>query len=93
MAPRLRGDMLRRCPERNESMKARKHHEEPIDRQLIQELKQAREDGGITDDDRVVFFAPDEPIRLYSAFGHGADDKMFRGIVAANFRALNPGCW
>ena len=44
--------------ERNESMKARKHHEEPIDRQLIQELKQAREHGGITDDDRVVFFAP-----------------------------------
>ncbi len=90
MAPRLRGDMLRRCPERNESMKARKHHEEPIDRQLFQELKQVRERGGITDDDRVVFFAPDEPIRLYSAFGYGADSKMFNGIVAANFRALNP---
>ena len=72
-------------------MKARKHQEEPIDRRLIQELKQAREHGGITDDDRVVFFHPDEPIRLYSAFGHGADEEMFIGIVAANFRALNPG--
>ena len=72
-------------------MKARKHHEEPTDRQLFQELIQARQDGDITDDDRVVFFAPGEPIRLYSAFGHGADDKMFNGIVAANFRALNPG--
>ena len=72
-------------------MKARKHHEEPTDRQLFQELKQARRDGDITDDDRVVFFAPGEPIRLHSAFGHGADDKMFNGIVAANFRALNPG--
>ncbi len=72
-------------------MKARKHHEDPIDRQLFQELKRARQEGRITDDDRVVFFAPDEPIRLYSAFGHGADDEMFKGIVAANFRALNPG--
>ena len=52
-------------------MKARKRHEEPMDMRLFQELKQAREDGGITDDDRVVFFAHDEPIRLYSAFGHG----------------------
>lgn len=72
-------------------MKARKRHEEPMDMRLFQELKKAREDGGITDDDRVVFFAPDEPIRLYSAFGHGADARMFNGIVAANFRALNPG--
>lgn len=72
-------------------MKARRHHEEPIDRQLFQELKRARQDGGITDDDRVVFFHPDELVRLYSAFGHRADDAMFNGIVAANFRALNPG--
>lgn len=72
-------------------MTQRKHHEEPIDRQLFQELKRARQEGGITDDDRVVFFHPDEPVRLYSAFGHGADDKVFNGIVAANFRALNPG--
>ena len=71
-------------------MKARKHHEEPMDMRLFQELKQAREDGGITDDDRVLFFHPDEPIGLYSAFGHGADDRMFNGIVASNFRALNP---
>ncbi len=83
--------MLRRCQERNESMKARKHHEEQMDMRLLQRLKQVREDGGITDDDCVVFFLPDEPIRLHSAFGHGADDEMFKGIVAANFRALNPG--
>lgn len=72
-------------------MKARNFREEPIDRQLIQELKQAREHGGITDDDLVVFFHPDEPVRLHSAFGYGADEEMFNGIVAANFRALNPG--
>lgn len=72
-------------------MKARRHHEEPMDMRLLQRLKQVREDGGITDDDRVVFFAPDEPIRLHSAFGHRADDKMFSGIVAANFCALNAG--
>ena len=81
----------RGCQERNDSMTARKQKEEPMDMQLLQELRQAREDGGITDDDRIVFFHPDEPIRLYSAFGHGADDRMFNGIVAANFRAMNPG--
>ena len=72
-------------------MKERIHSEESMDKRLLQELRRAREDGGITDADRIVFFAPDEPIRLHSAFGHGADDKIFRGIVAANFRALNPG--
>ena len=71
-------------------MATRSQHEEPIDMRLFQELRQAREDGGITDDDRIVFFDPDEPIRLYSAFGHGADEATFNGIVAANFRALNP---
>ena len=79
------------CQERNESMKTRNHHEEPIDMKLFQELEQIREEGGITDDDRIVFFDPDEPIRLYSAFGHGADDATFNGIVSANFRAMNPG--
>ena len=72
-------------------MTERKHHEEPKDLQLFQELKRARQEGGITDDDRIVFFNVDEPVRLYSAFGHGADDATFNGIVAANFRALNPG--
>ena len=72
-------------------MTERKHHEEPMDMRLFQKLQQVRKGGGITDDDRVVFFHPDEPVRLYSAFGHGADDKMFNGIVAGNFRALNPG--
>lgn len=67
------------------------YHEEPIDLGLLQKLKQVRQDGGITDDDRIVFFAPDEPIRLHSAFGHGADDATFNGIAAANFRAMNPG--
>ncbi len=72
-------------------MTAQKHHEEPIDIGLLQKLRQVRQDGGITDDDRIVFFDADEPIRLFSAFGHGADDAMFNGIVTANFRAMNPG--
>ena len=67
------------------------HHEEPIDLGLLQKLKQVRQDGGITDDDLIVFFAPDEPVSLHSAFGHRADDATFNGIVAANFRAMNPG--
>ena len=67
------------------------HHEEPIDFGLLQKLRQVRQDGGITDDDRIVFFDADEPIRLFSAFGHGADDATFNGIVTANFRAMNPG--
>ena len=71
-------------------MTERNHNDEPMDMRLFQKLQKAREDGGITDDDRVVFFHPDEPVRLHSAFGHGADDRMFDGIVAANFRALNP---
>ncbi len=72
-------------------MTAQKHHEETIDMQLFRKLQQVREDGGITDDDRIVFFDADEPVRLFSAFGHGADDAMFNGIAAANFRAMNPG--
>ncbi len=67
------------------------HHEEPIDLGLLRKLRQAREDGGITDDDRIVFFAQDEPVSLHSAFGHGADDATFNGIAAANFCAMNPG--
>ena len=67
------------------------HHEEPIDIGLLQKLRQVRRYGGITDDDRIVFFAPDEPVSLHSAFGHRADDATFNGIVTANFRALNPG--
>lgn len=66
------------------------HYEEPIDIGLIKKLQQVREVGGITDDDRIVFFDPDEPVGLFSAFGHGADDTTFNGIVAANFRAMNP---
>ena len=67
------------------------HHEEPIDVGLLQKLRQVRQDGGITDDDRIVFFDADEPVSLHSAFGHRADDATFNGIVTANFRALNPG--
>ena len=72
-------------------MTERNQNEEPMDLRLFQKLQQVRENGGITDDDRIVFYHPDEPVRLYSAFGHRADDRMFNGIVAANFRALNPG--
>lgn len=67
------------------------HHEEPIDLRLLRKLRQAREDGSITGDDRIVFFAHDEPVSLHSAFGHRADDATFNGIVTANFRAMNPG--
>ena len=72
-------------------MTTRNHHEEPIDRQRFKEVRRMREDGGITDDDRIVFFDPDEPVRLYSPFGHAADAHTFNGIAAANFRAMNPG--
>ena len=67
------------------------NHEEPIDIGLLHKLREIRQDGGITDDDRIVFFHPDEPVRLFSAFGHGADEATFNGIVTANFRAMNPG--
>lgn len=64
---------------------------EQIDLAAFREMQEMRRRGDVTGDDRVVFFAPDEPVRLYSAFGHGADDAMFNGIVAANFSSLNPG--
>ena len=64
--------------------------DEPVDVALLRRIQEMRQKGGIGDDDRIVFFDPDEPIRLFSAFGHGADDDTFNGIVAANFRALNP---
>lgn len=62
-----------------------------IDLAAFREAQEMRRRGEISDDDRVMFFAPDQPVRLYTAFGHGADDTMFNGIVTANFRALNPG--
>ncbi|MCY4580754.1 MAG: hypothetical protein OXD31_17140 [Chloroflexi bacterium] len=65
--------------------------EEHIELAAFRRVQQRRQRGEIGDDDRVVFFAPDEPVRLHTAFGHGADDAMFEGIVTANFRALNPG--
>ncbi len=63
----------------------------PVDLTLFRKVREMRQEGGIGDDDRIVFFDIDEPISLFSAFGHGADDDVFNGIVAANFRALNPG--
>ena len=93
----------RRCQERNISMIAQKNEEihskeanfeendEPVDVGLWEMVKSMRRNGDTKDTDRIVFFEPDEPIRLYSAFGHDADDVMFKGIVAANFAALNPG--
>ena len=62
-----------------------------IDLAAFREAQEMRRRGEICDDDRVMFFAPDEPVRLYTTFGHGADDAMFNGIVTAHFRALNPG--
>ena len=64
--------------------------EERIDLAAFREVQEMRRRGEVSDDDRVMFFAPDEPVRLYTAFGHGADCEMFNGIVTANFRALNP---
>lgn len=64
--------------------------EEHIDLAAFREVHEMRRRGEVSDDDRVRFFAPDEPVRLYTAFGHGADYEMFNGIVTANFRALNP---
>ncbi len=72
-------------------MIAQYQNQEPVDLNLYRRLKEMRRTGRISDADRVVFFAPDEPVRLYSGFGHGADDETFNGIAAANFRALNPG--
>ena len=63
---------------------------EPIDLGIMREVRDLRDAGVTSDNDRIVFFAPDEPIRLHSAFGHGADNETFNGIVAANFHALNP---
>ena len=65
--------------------------EEHVDIAAFREAQEMRRRGDVGDDDRVMFFAPDEPVRLYTAFGHGADGAMFNGIVTANFRALNPG--
>ena len=58
---------------------------------IVRKLQAARDTGYLQDDDRVVFFAPEEPVGLFSAFGHGADDRTFNGIVTADFRGLNPG--
>ena len=65
--------------------------EEHIDLAAFREAQEMRRRGEASDDDRVMFFAPDEPVRLYTAFGHGADEATFNGMVTANFRALNPG--
>ena len=64
--------------------------EEHIDLAAFREARDMRRRGEVSDD-RVMFFAPDEPVRLYTALGHGANDATFNGIVTANFRALNPG--
>ena len=71
-------------------MKTQLGAEEHIDLAAFREVQEMRRRGEVSDDDRVMFFAPDEPVRLYTAFGHGADYEMFNGIVTANFRALNP---
>ncbi|MDE2688553.1 MAG: hypothetical protein OXI16_13800 [Chloroflexota bacterium] len=62
-----------------------------IDLAVFREVQQMRRRDAISDDDRIVFFAPDEPVCLYTAFGHGADDAMFKAIARANFRALSRG--
>lgn len=77
--------------ERNRTMIAHNIERGNGDSAILCELEQNRREGLASDDDRVVFFTSDERVSLYSAFGHGADDKTFIGIAFANFRAMNPG--
>ena len=77
--------------ERNIRMIAHNFEKGNGDLDILRVLEQRRRDGMASDDDRVVFFAPGEPVSLYSAFGHSAGDRTFNGIAFANFRALNAG--
>lgn len=51
------------------------------DIELFRALKRQRASGALNDSDR---------IRLFSPFGHGANERMFKGICRANYLCLNP---
>ncbi|MXY46104.1 MAG: hypothetical protein F4Y44_03780 [Chloroflexi bacterium] len=63
---------------------------EIYDLELLRNIEAKRESDELNDTDRVSAFGPDDTVRLYSPFGHGASDEVFSGICRANFIALNP---
>ena len=60
------------------------------DKELFRKIVEERNNGNLSDTDRVRLPAADDTVRLFSAFGYGASDEMFEGICRANFGALNP---
>ena len=63
---------------------------EHCDLELLRWIEAKRESGELSDTDRLSILNPEDTVRLYSAFGHGASDEGFAGICRANFIALNP---